>query len=264
MPKPSILFIPGSFAIPELYSNIFDAVTAKGYEIKGLHLPSVGLKTGPRKEPPATIYDDAAFIAKEVENLADDGRDVMLIGHSYGGIPITQCTQGLTKAERQKEGKKGGIVRLAYMTALVPAPGQSGLKFLETLPAEHSAEYGLDDKGYLYFDDVPKAALLTFSDVVDQTERVALVEKFQVHSSVSFANELTHAGYKDVPVSYLFCEIDQCVLPRLQKDGIDTIEKESGNKVDVTYVNAGHCPTATATQETVDWIVQAAAKHEAV
>ena len=68
----------------------------------------------------------------------------MLIGHSYGGVPITQSTKGVTKAEREKQGKKGGIVRLAYMTALVPAIGQSAGSILEKLPAENRVQFAVD------------------------------------------------------------------------------------------------------------------------
>jgi alpha-beta hydrolase superfamily lysophospholipase len=123
MSKPSILFIPGSFALPEFYDPVVNAVAAKGYEIRALHLPSVGLKTGPREGEPPTMYDDATFIAKETEKLADEGKNVIIVAHSYGAVPATESTKGLGKEERQTQGKKGGIVKLAYMTALVPAVG---------------------------------------------------------------------------------------------------------------------------------------------
>ncbi|KAI0901463.1 alpha/beta-hydrolase [Annulohypoxylon nitens] len=263
MAKPSIILIPGSFAIPELYNNIIDIITAKGYDFKVLHLPSVAWKDGPRGTPP-TMYDDAAFIAKEVTGLADEGKDVVLIGHSYGGIPVSQSTKGLTKAERQKQGKKGGIIRLAYMTALVPPLGSSSVDMISKAPEENRVEYGTDEKGWLYFIDLPKTTSIVFSDHPDKSSREALIEKFQIQSSTSFINELTHAGYKDVPVSFLFCEKDQCILPQIQKAEIEMIEQESGNKVDVTSVNAGHCPSVTMEKETVEWIINTAEKGEAL
>ncbi|KAI1144483.1 alpha/beta-hydrolase [Hypoxylon sp. FL0543] len=264
MSKPSILLVPGSFSLPELYDNVLKAVTDKGYEIKALHYPTVGLKAGPRPEELPSMYDDAAFIAKEVASLADEGKDVVLIAHSYGGIPATQSTKGLTKAERQEQGKKGGIVRLAYMTALVPALGESSVNLLEKHPAENRVETGVDDKGWLYIADIPAAGLVTISDLPDKAEREAWVEKFQTQSSVSFSNELTHAGYKDVPVSYLFCEDDLCVTPQVQKEAIETIERESRRKVDVTSIKAGHCPSVTVPEKVVEWIVHTAAKSEGV
>jgi hypothetical protein len=132
MSKPSLVFVPGSFALPEMYDSIFDPLKAQGYDIHVIHMPSVGLKEGPRPEGPHTMADDAAYIANLVEKLADEGKDVVVIGHSYGGVPVTECVKGLDKPTRQKQGKKGGIVRLGYKTCLVPEVGASALTVLAT------------------------------------------------------------------------------------------------------------------------------------
>lgn len=72
------------------------------------------------------MYDNAAMIAAEATKFADQGKDVMLIAHSYGGVPASEAIKGLSKAERERYGKKGGIVRVAYMTTLVPDLGAAG------------------------------------------------------------------------------------------------------------------------------------------
>jgi hypothetical protein len=144
MSKLSILIVPGSFCIPELYDSVVDPVKEKGLEIKALHLPSSGLKTGPREGAPPTMYDDAAFIAKETAKLADEGKDVILIAHSYGGVPMTESVKGLRKEERQKEGKEGGIVRLAYLTVLLPPVGTPAGEILMHVPAENKLEMRVD------------------------------------------------------------------------------------------------------------------------
>jgi hypothetical protein len=72
-----------------------------------------------------SVADDAAAIRQTVTKFADEGKDVVLIAHSYGGTPTSESIKGISKAEREKEGKKGGVVRVAYMTALVPALGTS-------------------------------------------------------------------------------------------------------------------------------------------
>lgn len=131
MDKPSILLIPGSFALPALYDGLVGTVAANGYEIKALHPPSVGLDSGCGREGPLpSLYDDAAFIASEIEKLADDGKDIVAIAHSYGGSPLSECAKGLGKEEREKRGKKGGLVRLAYVSCLVPAVGLSPISLL--------------------------------------------------------------------------------------------------------------------------------------
>lgn len=119
-----MLVIPGASALPEFYDPLVKAVTARGYDIQALHIPSVGLAAGRREGALPTMYDDAAFIATHAAQLADAGKDVMLITHSYGGTPGTESIRGLSKKQRQRDGMKGGIVGLAYITSLVPNVGE--------------------------------------------------------------------------------------------------------------------------------------------
>ena len=93
------------------------------------------------------------------------------------------------------------------------------------------------------------------------SEGEAWVKRFPKHSAISFINELTHAGYNDVPVSYLVCEDDLCIPATIQRAEIKMIE-ESGRKVYVTSIQADHCPNITAPQDTVDWIVDLAKRAE--
>ncbi|KIW65443.1 hypothetical protein PV04_07702 [Phialophora macrospora] len=259
--KPSILLIPGSFALPEFYEPVFELVRAKGYDIQGLHKPTVGLSARqPRPGPLPTMYDDAAYIAGEAEKLADEGKDVILVPHSYGGVPASQSTKGLSKKERQEAGKPGGIVSIAYLTCLTPAPGQSAKDVLATVPPENQINLTVKEDGWMIHDPPEPSAALSFSDLPLE-EGVAWIKKFPQHSATSFVNELTHAGYKDVAVSYLVCEKDLVIPPAIQRAGIDMIERESGMKVDVATIPRDHCPMARHPDEVADWIVKVAEKY---
>lgn len=133
MSKPSILLVPGSFTPGHVYENVLEKVAAVGYDIRALQMPSVRLEAeSPSARKPPSMYDDAAFIASQAAALADDGKDVLIVAHSYGGVPATESVKGLAKDTRQKLGKQGGVVRLAYMTALVPALGSSASDVLDT------------------------------------------------------------------------------------------------------------------------------------
>lgn len=78
------------------------------------------------------------------------------------------------------------------------------------------------------------------------------------HSAVSFTNELTHPGYKDVPVSYLLCEADRCLSQDVQRKGVEVVERASGRKVDLTTANVDHALNISAPQVLADWIVKMA------
>ncbi|KAH8666972.1 Alpha/beta hydrolase fold-1 [Xylariales sp. PMI_506] len=263
MSKPSILIVPGSFAHPSLYDNLVEALAKHGYELRALHIPSIGLEAGVGRDiPPPSMYDDAAFIAQEVNKLADEGKDVVLIPHSYGGVPATESVdKSLTKEAREKDGKKGGLVRLAYMTCLVPAVGQTAKDVLDELPPGDAIPMNVDENGWMYHVDFEITAAKSFSDIPKE-EGLSYVKRFAKHSSVSFMTPLRNAGYKNIPISYLLCEDDITIPADLQRKGIEHIEKESGNKVDVTSIKAGHCPSAdsSAPHLVVDWILAVASK----
>ncbi|KAI8630616.1 alpha/beta-hydrolase [Xylariaceae sp. FL1651] len=260
MSKPYILLVPGSFAVPEFYDNIVTDIKANGYDMKALHLPTVGLGPGQgRDTPPGTMYDDAALIAKEIETLADAGREVILVAHSYGGMPATESTKGLSLQERRKQGKKGGLVRIAYKTVLLTTPGRSAEDVLADIPQDGPPMMAPDERGWLHHTNPELTASRCFSDLPIE-EALRWSSRFSLHSAVSFTNPLTYAGYKDVPISYLLCEEDLIIPLRIQKEEIEKIEKETGSKVDVTSIKASHCPTVSVPQKVVDWILQVAKK----
>jgi alpha-beta hydrolase superfamily lysophospholipase len=135
MSRPSILIIPGAAGLPELYDTFVEAVKEHGLNIEALALPSVRSANEANVTPP-TMYEDATFIQSHIAKLADAGKDVVLLAHSYGGVPCTQSVEGLSKKEREAKGRKGGVVSIAYMTCLVPELGQPAMSVQASMPAE--------------------------------------------------------------------------------------------------------------------------------
>jgi len=105
-------------------------------------------------------------------------------------------------------------------------------------------------------DPVEESARLTFSDLPSQ-EGIEWVKKMPPHSAPSFQGKLTYPGYKYVPVSWIFCENDLILPPDFQRQCIEMIEKESGNKVDVYSIKTDHVPNASAPEETAMAIMDA-------
>lgn len=74
------------------------------------------------------------------------------------------------------------------------------------------------------------------------------VEKMGRHFGACFVDPITHAGYKDVPVSWFFAGKDEVVTPQIQQTAIEVIEaswvgtEREGKKVDVTRVECDHYP----------------------
>ncbi|KAI0896795.1 Alpha/beta hydrolase fold-1 [Annulohypoxylon nitens] len=261
MPELSLVIVPAASALPLFYDTVVDGVSQHGYDIKALHIPSVGLVTGARPGEPPNMYDDAAFISAHVTGLADAGHDVLLITHSYGGTAATQSVQGLSKNERLKQGKSGGIVGLAYMTSLVPEvgyPATSSASAAKTTDGQEPLMVVGDD-GWFYYPNLTLTAEIVFSDLPLE-EGKYWGKKLVKQSAASFSTILTYAGYKDVPVSYLVAEGDKSILPATQRSQIAMIERVTGNKVDVSTVDSGHVATISHPQNVIDYILKVAQK----
>ncbi|KAH7308527.1 Alpha/beta hydrolase fold-1 [Stachybotrys elegans] len=250
---PSVLIVPGSFSSGEFYYPLRDAIMAQGFEAKAINLPTVKINPNDTRTPPP-MYADADLVAAEVEKLADEGKDVIVVAHSYGGVPMTQGAAGLGKATRAKEGKKGGITTLAYMTAFLPELGQAAIEILSDVPPGQAIQVG-DDNGWWYHLNRTAAVDLVFNDL-PREEALEWSTRFGNHSAQSFLDPTTQLGYleEDVAISYLFCEHDRTIPPTHQQRSIDIAERQ-GKTVAVTRIAADHAPMLSAFDEVVGWIV---------
>lgn len=119
-----LVIVPGSFSSSKLYDVMVDPLRAKGYTVHVLDPPCYP-ESYKKGTPSPSMYDDAAFVNAFVTKLADQGKDIVLMAHSYGGVPTSQSLKGVTKKERAEQGKKGGVVRAAYITSIVPKIGEN-------------------------------------------------------------------------------------------------------------------------------------------
>lgn len=123
--QPVFVLAPGAWHTPDCYQIVQDKLHAQGWETRAVAYPSVGA------EPPTKgAFDDAAAVRAEVQALADQGRQVILVGHSYGGLVICEASKGLGYKQRKAEGKEGGIVLLVFLSAFVVPKGLSLIKML--------------------------------------------------------------------------------------------------------------------------------------
>lgn len=120
--KAAIVLIPGSFSLASMYYPIQDLLTAAGHDVYVNNLPSAS-RNAP--EAPASLSDDATFIGTIIEKIADQEKDIIVLGHSYGGAVASELTKGLSKIERLAKGQRSGIVRIVFLSAIVLQEGQS-------------------------------------------------------------------------------------------------------------------------------------------
>ena len=121
--KPTILIVPGGWHSASVYSHFAAELESLGYPTTTTSLPSVNSKS----PQTATCTEDSNALRKELLSLIEtDEKDVVILAHSYGGLPAGGAAHGLSKTND----KKGGVVGLIYMSAFVVPEGTSLLDYL--------------------------------------------------------------------------------------------------------------------------------------
>ncbi|KAG6354637.1 hypothetical protein INS49_004655 [Diaporthe citri] len=186
--QPVFVLAPGAWHTPDCYQLVQDKLHAQGWETRTVAFPSVGA------EPPTKgALDDAAAVRAEVQALADQGRQVILVGHSYGGFVICEASKGLGYKQRKAEGKEGGIVLLVFLCAFVVPKGLSGERVYARTPEE-----------------------IFYHDVNEELTKGA-VSRLQHQSAQVFRDEATYQAWEDIESMYFFCDDDRALLPLIQK-----------------------------------------------
>jgi pimeloyl-ACP methyl ester carboxylesterase len=120
--RPTIVFFAGAFADP----SCFDALAAL-FKDEGYHTAYAQvLSLNPANPEEVTTAKDAEHTRKQVLlPLLEDGEDVIVFTHSYGGVVGGAAAAGLSKSSRTAEGKKGGVIGLLYLAGNIVHEGKT-------------------------------------------------------------------------------------------------------------------------------------------
>lgn len=101
MPKPTVLFVHGAWHSPKHFQPCRDAFKSAGYPTECPCQPTFDAKPGT-----ATFHDDAECIRSLLNELVEtEGKDVICVLHSYGGVVGTEAIHELLgKKVRQNNG----------------------------------------------------------------------------------------------------------------------------------------------------------------
>ncbi|TDD56997.1 alpha/beta hydrolase [Nonomuraea terrae] len=201
----TLMIVHGAWHRPNAWEKLETELHALGYGTRAPALPSAG------ERPTAGMHDDAAMVAKELASIEGP---VVLLGHSYGGIPITEAAAGARNVER-----------LIYLCAWMPDEGQS-LFDLEGSPTPDDVSGLLPlisgARTSLYGDLPDAEAEQAMSALVDQTVR-------------SFAEKVGAVAWRDIPSTYIVAEQDQAISLALQ-------EKMAAQAAEIRRLTSGHSP----------------------
>lgn len=120
--RPVFVLVPGASQTPAAYGYLLHLLQCKGYGAFSALLPSVGATEQ------VSAADDAEYVRSRMllPVLDIEQHNVIIISHSYSGIPASAAALGLGKADRAAEGKKTSVLGQIFIAAVV-AKGGNGL-----------------------------------------------------------------------------------------------------------------------------------------
>jgi pimeloyl-ACP methyl ester carboxylesterase len=118
--RPSIVIVPGAWHSPAHYARLAALLQGSGYPCVTVALPSVS-----DSPPPQAFEADVSAVRNALFGFVNDGRDVIAILHSYGGIPGSEAMRGLAKTERSAAGGDGGVVGILFIASMLVPQGES-------------------------------------------------------------------------------------------------------------------------------------------
>ncbi|KGO40402.1 hypothetical protein PEX1_075710 [Penicillium expansum] len=204
MTNPTIVFSLGAWVIPAVFDATRSHLEALGFPSECPAHPSIGA------EPPTkTLSDDAASLRGVLTKLADEGRDLVVVAHSYGGVVASSSLEGLGKTTRAAEGKTGGVVKVVYLAAFALDKGQSllgmlGGNYLPWMKVE--GDYVLaDGAGDIGWQDISLDKQEKWNSLALHTSRAV------------FSGESTFEPWSEIPCAYIVCEQDRALPPPFQE-----------------------------------------------
>ncbi|RDW64644.1 hypothetical protein BP6252_10295 [Coleophoma cylindrospora] len=263
--KPTIIIAPGCFAPIEMYEHVISGLRAHDYDVEFAALPSiVRLDTSPRPAA-ATLEDDVACIRQIATRLADDGKDVLFLGHGYGAFPANEACRSLTKLDRTARGKGGGVIGLLFVTGFVPSIGQTITDLVSEIPREPDEANTMSLEGSDYFtaNAAPCAPLILHGIPPEEGCRI-LETLFGYQSLQMFGSKATFPAWEELPVTYVHCLNDGINPYPFQKIQVERMQKDARKKITLYECEGAHHPNMTEPDKIVRIIRTVAGESDIV
>ncbi len=196
------------------WSRVTPRLKALGHEAVAIDLPGHGADDTPRD-----TVRMADYVARVVAHLTPD---TVLVGHSFGGFPITLAAAEVPEMVRS----------LVFLCALPPRSGQAFSAFrAEAISPELSAAQSVDrDQGVTTA--IPeKAGPVFYSDCAPEDRDRAL--SHLTPQPIAVMTEPVTFDWPDVPRHYIRCGQDRVIFPAFQttvsSDWDHVYEMDSGH-----------------------------------
>lgn len=240
MTKPAIVFVPGAWHDTACMATITASLQSSGYKVHARQMPAVGNSNHPKD-----LSEDIAAVRSLVEEaIGNEGNDVIVSPHSWGGVVVSSALEGYSKKEREEQGKKGGVIRTAYIASFILP---QGISLMDAIGGHYAPWMDVQDPYIratdpnIFYNDLPIA------------EQQLWASQLKTQAIATMWAKTTAASWRTIPTSYLLCEDDLAITAAMQTAMCKGVE-DAGGEIDVTRLNCGHSPFLSRPDETVRWL----------
>jgi pimeloyl-ACP methyl ester carboxylesterase len=210
---PTLIFVHGACVRDAAWwwSKMAEPLSERGITTAAVALPSCG-EAGPTL---GDLYDDVAACREAIRSV--DG-PVVLCGHSYGGMIITEA------------GVDEPVIGLIYVTSVMPDAGQSQAQLVGSEPAPwlqpgEDGTVGVD----------PDMVRRFFLQDCDESTSDGALARLTRQSMTPFAQPPREIAWRQKPTTYVVCTEDLATPAQAQRQRV----REDARAVEF---RAGHHP----------------------
>jgi pimeloyl-ACP methyl ester carboxylesterase len=228
MPKgvKNIILVHGAFADGSSWTKVIAILQAKGFNVLAV------------QNPLTSLQDDIAATKRAIALM--DGK-VLLVGHSYGGMVISEA------------GNDPKVAGLLYVCALIPDDGQAVTDVVKAFPAAPgSAEFKPDASGFLSLSS--KGIHSYFAQDLPATERNIIFATQTPWAVIATTTKISTAAWKMKPSWCIIGSDDHMVTPDLARAEAKMI------KAKTLELKASHVPMVSQPVPVAKFIMEAAQK----
>jgi pimeloyl-ACP methyl ester carboxylesterase len=185
----NIVLVHGGFADGSGWEGVYTTLKKDGFNVTAVQNPTI------------TLEDDVAVTRRAI---AAQGGPVVLVGHSYGGVVITEA------------GTDPNVAALVYIAAFAPDTGESVSALIKDPPPGAPVPPILPPQDGFLFLDREKFAASFAADV--PPDKAAFMADSQVPWGVGALNgKITEPAWKTKPSWYLVATEDKMIPPPAQQ-----------------------------------------------
>ncbi|KAF4973945.1 hypothetical protein FZEAL_9092 [Fusarium zealandicum] len=180
-----------------------------------------------------THLDDVAAIRESMEGPLTAGKDIVLVCHSYGGIPGSAAVEGYQAHERLDKGLQGGIKHVVYIAAFALPVRDLSLRM--AVGGTYGDFMDRTDDVLLLNDNAQN----TFYGDIDSEMATRMIANCVPQSTASLETPSSFVATDVVvPTTYMVCEKDR-VIP---VEGQMAMAGAMGETVRIEKLDSGHSP----------------------